>query len=224
MGVTMNVNCILFVAINLKKEEVEGKRVIEVGSCDINGSVRPLIESYKPKEYIGVDITTGPGVDIICNVQDLVFKFGKQGFDAVISTELLEHVKDWKLAIHNIKSICKTNGIILLTTRSYGFGYHGYPYDFWRYQSEDMEYIFSDCAIQKIEKDPQKGIFIKVIKPENFVEKDLSEYKLYSIVLNKRIKELNDKDLQNWYFKRLILKEKAKYFIYKIVGFIFSKL
>lgn len=218
----MNQYCILFVAINLKRNEIEGKRVIEVGACDVNGSARPLIESYNPQEYIGVDIIQGPGVDIICSAENLVSEFGEQSFDIVISTELLEHVRDWRLVTHNIKSICKTNGIILLTTRSYGFGYHGYPYDFWRYEIEDMEYIFQDCDIKKIEKDPQKGVFIKCIKPKNFVEKDLSTYELYSIVANKRIKEVCDKDFKTLYFKRLILK--AKDSMHRLVELIFSRL
>ncbi len=218
----MNINCILFGAINLKRKEIEGKRVIEVGSRDVNGSMRPLIKSYDPQDYIGVDIVGSPGVDVICSAVNLVSVFGEQSFDVVISTELLEHVRDWKLVIHNIKSICKTDGIILLTTRSYGFGYHGYPADFWRYEIEDMEYIFQDCNIQKIEKDPQKGVFIKVVKPEIFIERDLSNYKLYSIVSNKRIKELSENDLRSWYFKRLVFKEKLREFIHKKIDIIFS--
>lgn len=208
---------------NLKKEEIEGKRIIEVGSRDVNGSLRPLIESYRPNEYIGADITKGSGVDIICDIKDLISRFGEKSFDVIISTELLEHVKDWKLAIHNIKSVCRINGIILLTTRSYGFKYHGYPYDFWRYEIEDMKCIFQDCVIEKLEKDTEKGVLVKVIKPENFVEQDLSQYSLYSIVLNRRIKELGDRDFRTFY-KWLIVKEKAKSFFHEVIDFIFSKL
>jgi len=102
-----NVNCVLFGAINLSKEEIQGKRVIEVGSLDVNGSLSPLLKSYNPKEYIGIDIVKGPNVDKICKVEDLVEEFGEDTFDVVISTELLEHVKDWKRAVSNIKRVCK---------------------------------------------------------------------------------------------------------------------
>ncbi|WP_217423095.1 class I SAM-dependent methyltransferase [Methanocella conradii] len=102
-----NTKCILFGAINLKKEEIEGKRIIEIGSLDVNGSLRPLLESYNPKEYIGVDIVKGPGVDKVCNVENLVEEFGENVFDVVISTELLEHVKDWRKAISNMKKNVK---------------------------------------------------------------------------------------------------------------------
>ena len=205
-----NVNCIVFGAINLNEEEIEGKNILEVGSYDINGGLRPIVESWKPAKYVGVDIEKGPGVDVVCNAEELLDKFEKNSFDIVISTELLEHVKDWRKAISNIKNICKPNGIILITTRSYGFGYHAYPYDFWRYELEDMEKIFSDCEILVLEKDPAKGVFIKVKKPNNFIENDLSNYELYSIVANKRVKQIADNDFRSLYFRRLVLREKLK--------------
>ncbi len=150
-----HVSCIVFGAKYLSKDEVKGKKVLEVGSYDVNGSLRPIIESWEPAEYIGVDIEEGPGVDVICNADNIVEHFGKETFDIVISTELLEHVWDWRRVISNIKNICKSNGIILITTRSYGFPYHAYPYDFWRYELEDMKNIFSDCELMVLENDFQ---------------------------------------------------------------------
>lgn len=208
-----NASCIIFGATNLTKEEVKGKRIIEVGSYDVNGSLRPVIESWNPAKYVGVDIEKGPGVDIVCSAEDMIEKFGKESFDIVISTELLEHVKDWTKIISNIKNTCKPNGGILITTRSYGSSYHAYPYDFWRYEVEDMENIFSDCIIEKLEKDRlSPGVFMKAKKPNGFVEKDLSNYELYSIIVNKRVKEIDEKSLKNFqkkYFIRQLLKGKV---------------
>ena len=219
-----HVSCIVFGVKNLTKEEVKGKRILEVGSYDLNGSLRPIIELWGPAEYIGIDIEKGPGVDVICDAENLVEKFGKESFDVVISTELVEHVRDWRKVISNIKNICKPGGIILITTRSYGFGYHAYPYDFWRYELEDMKNIFSDCELLVLEKDFQKpGVFVKVKKLNKFVEKDLENHKLYSVIVNKREREITDKDFQNFY-SRLVLKEKFKNFIFKVVEFVFSKI
>jgi len=210
-----NAYCIAFGAINLKPEEIKGKRVIEVGSYDVNGSLRSLVESYYPAEYIGVDIVEGPGVDIICKAEDILERFGKESFDIVIATELLEHILDWRESIHHIKNICKTGGIILITTRSYGHPYHGHPYDFWRYELEDMKHIFSDCLIEKLEKDPANGVFVKVKKNHDFVEKDLADYKLYSILLNKRAKEIAEKDIKK-YSRRLVFWQKIRNFMSSI--------
>ena len=214
-----NAYCILFVAINLKPDEVRRKKVIEVGSYEINGGPRPLVESYRPAEYIGLDIMEGPGVDIVCKAEDILDKFGKDSFDVVISTELLEHVRDWRRVVHNIKNICKSGGIILITTRSYGCPYHGHPYDFWRYELEDMKYIFSDCIIEKLEKDPLKGVFIKVKKTHNFVEKELSDYNLYSIIFDKRVKEIVERGFRK-YFIRVFLRQRIGDFIPRIRRFL----
>ena len=214
----MNVNCVIFAAKYLVKEEIENKRVIEIGACDINGSLKSFIEHYHPKEYLGADIIPGPGVNIICDVNNLISHFGEKSFDMVLATELLEHVRDWKSAIHNIKNVCKTNAIVLISTRSYGFPYHDYPFDYWRYELEDMKSIFSDFIIEKIEKDPGIGVFLKATKPDNFAEKDLAHYELYSIVTNRKTKELWDKDLKNLFFRTQILKTKLKKYLLKLIN------
>ena len=212
-----NAYCILFGAVHLKPEEVRGRRVLEVGSRDTNGSLRPLIESYRPAQYTGIDIQEGPGVDELCKAEDMLDVFGKDSFDVVISTELLEHVLNWKKVINNFKNVCKMDGIIMITTRSYGCPYHGHPYDFWRYEIEDMNHIFSDCAIEKVDIDPVKGVFAKIRKPQNFVINDLADHKLYSILLNQRVREIDEKDISR-YTKRLILREKTRDLISSILS------
>ena len=168
------------------ESEIKDLDVLEVGSYDVNGSLRNIITRFKPSTYTGVDISNGPGVDVVCDARDIIHEFGEENFDFVISTELLEHAEDWKEVIHNIKTVCKEGGIILITTRSFGFPFHAYPNDFWRYEIEDMKKIFSDCEILILEKDPQvPGVFIKVRKPIDFVENALN-IDLYSMQTGRR--------------------------------------
>jgi SAM-dependent methyltransferase len=177
-----NAWCIQYWSTRILKEEVEGKRVIEVGSLDINGSLRSIIGKLNPAEYIGVDITEGQGVDIICYAEDIIERFGTESFDFVVSTEMIEHVEDWRKVVSNIKNICKSEGTIIVTTRSKGFPVHGFPDDFWRYEVEDMSKIFSDCIVEILEPDESEpGVFMKAKKPKGFVELDLSSYALYSV-------------------------------------------
>lgn len=212
--------CIMFGAANLTTDEIRGKRVLEVGSIDVNGNLRPTVEALGPREYVGVDIEQGRGVDVVCRAEDILSKFGKESFDAVISTEMLEHIRDWRTVVSNIKNVCRPGGVILLTTRSHGFKYHGFPYDFWRYELADMKHIFSDFEIQAMQGDPEMpGVLIKAKKPVQFVENNLSSYALYSIVTNKRTPDLLDKDFNNFYFKRLKFKIKLKEFRKKVKGF-----
>lgn len=216
---------IVFGARNLSAPEIKGKKVIEIGSYDINGSLRSIVESMEPAEYVGVDLEEGPGVDIICDAEKIVDKFGSESFDVVISTELLEHIKDWRKVISNIKTICKEGGLIFITTRSFGFAYHGHPYDFWRFESEDMENIFSDCEILALENDDSMpGIFMKAQKPYNFHENNLSDYKLYNIIADKRCMEITDNDLKSFHFKFLVLRYRLKNLLNKIIIYTLSKI
>ena len=188
-----NVTCLQFGEKNLARDEISGKKIIEIGSYNVNGSLRAYIESQRPAEYVGVDIEKGYGVDVVCTAEDVGRIVKDESFDIVVSTELMEHVQDWKKVVSNMKHICKPNGIILITTRSYGYPYHGWPYDFWRFEQEDMAAIFSDFQVLCLEKDgAEPGIFIKARKPARFAERDLSDIELYSIVTDSRVKGIDE--------------------------------
>jgi len=100
-----------------RKEEFEGKSVLEVGSRYVNGSIRPMIVNFlHPSQYLGIDIESGPLVDLVLPAEKLLEFFGPDSFDGVISTELLEHVQDLRLIINKMKSVLKTGGYIYLNT------------------------------------------------------------------------------------------------------------
>jgi SAM-dependent methyltransferase len=206
-------NCILWVARNIAKKEITGKRVLEVGSYDVNGSVRPIIELLEPREYVGIDIAPGPGVDVICRAERLVEKFGRVSFDVVISITSLEHIKDWRGAISNMKNICKPGGLLIIIVPS-AWPFHAYPHDYWRYHPEDIQNIFADCTIQTLEEDDRETslVYAKIKKPTSFNEKDLSGYPLYSIILNRKIPDLNDRD-----YEKFIKRFKGKTVIGRII-------
>jgi len=212
--------CVIFGVLNLSKEDIKGKKVIEIGSCDVNGSLRSFFESLEPEEYVGIDLEEGPCVDIICNAEEVLDRFGPESFDVIISTEVIEHVKDWQKVISNIKGICKKGGVMLITTRSYGFPYHPTPTDFWRYERGDMEEIFADCEIKNLEIDKEfPGVFIKSKKSEEFVEKDLSNYKLYSMITGTRKYKISDRDFKNFHFIKMNLRDKIRSLVFKISKF-----
>lgn len=200
----MHAGILNFVDASLEHLNIAGKRVIEVGSYDFNGTVRPLVMAKQPETYIGVDILEGSGVDVVCDAAELVDRFGENAFDFVLTTEMVEHARDWRAAISHMKRVLKPGGYLILTTRSIGYMYHGYPYDFWRYQIEDMRGIFDDFEICELTQDPSSraGVFLLARKPEDFIERDLSEIALYSILLSRRVKQLSS--CQEWLMTRWI--------------------
>lgn len=146
---------------------VAGKSVIEVGSYDVNGTVRPYIEAHGPESYLGVDISEGPGVDLVCDVADLPGRF-PDGFDLVVSTEMLEHVEDWRAAMKALVRLVAPGGLLAITTRSPGFPYHPYPIDCWRYPVPLMAQILEASGLQVVFCDPdpeQAGVFAVASKP-----------------------------------------------------------
>ena len=158
------------------------KRMLEVGSMDLNGTVRMIAEVFHPSEYIGIDLEPGKCVDLVLDVKDIVEKFGENSFDVVICSEMLEHVEYWRTAVNNMKRVLKPGGHIYITTRSYGFGYHAYPEDYWRYSREDVWKMFSDSKINCLEDDTEyPGVFLKATKPEDWKPKDLSRINVFSM-------------------------------------------
>jgi hypothetical protein len=63
--------------------------VLEIGSRNVNGSVRDLFSSSSL--YHGIDIAAGPGVDEVADCADYV---PDVLFDTCVSTEVLEHMQD----------------------------------------------------------------------------------------------------------------------------------
>lgn len=151
---------------NLLPVDFQGKTVLEVGSADVNGSVRPLVQALGPEEYLGVDIAPGKGVDMVLSVHDLDDLGGDWG--AVISTEMLEHVEDWRDAVNQLKVAVKPGGALILTTRRPGFPRHCHPHDHWRFTADLLTEAFRDFWVVKVATLPGHGVAIHARKPLNW--------------------------------------------------------
>lgn len=168
----------------LSAVDISGKFVVEVGSLNVNGSLRQYVESLGPMDYYGVDMVSGPGVDRVCDFCDT-----GAGLTAnlIICTEMLEHAPDWRKAVDKMKRTLDPGGVLILTTRSIGFArHHEHPGDFWRFSVQQMADMFSDFHIEAIQPDPGgsgggPGVFLRARKPEDWVAKDLSGIEVYSM-------------------------------------------
>jgi SAM-dependent methyltransferase len=211
-----------FAKSHLGRNDVAGRTVLDVGSRNVNGSLREVIVSLGPLSYVGVDIEPGAGVDELCSVHDLIGRFGRESVDLVVSTELIEHVLDWRSALSQVKNVLKEGGVLLITTRSRGFPYHDYPADYWRYEIEDMEELFSDMQVEALEPDPlEAGVLMKARKPVAFVEKKFSEHRLYSMVRETRCRKVNALDRLLFRLRRSLFRrvgESASYRFRKLFG------
>jgi SAM-dependent methyltransferase len=97
-----------------------GQRVLEVGSLDINGSVRCFFERC---DYIGLDVGAGPGVDVVCGGQD--FRAPDASFDVVCSFEAMEHNPYWRETFANMLRLTRPGGLVVMTCATFGRPEHG---------------------------------------------------------------------------------------------------
>jgi SAM-dependent methyltransferase len=96
------------------------QRVLEIGSLDINGSVRSF---FSGGAYTGIDVGPGPGVDIVCEGQNYPAPDGS--FDVVISCECMEHNPYWAETWNNMIRMCRSGGLVVMTCATTGRAEHG---------------------------------------------------------------------------------------------------
>lgn len=174
-------------ATHCRKSEIEGKRVLDVGSRCWDITPADYIKDLSPSEYIGADVVDGDDVDVICDANNLVEKFGAASFDVVVSFEMLEHTPEWKVSLKNMMDVLKPGGLIFITTRTYGFPEHGYPDDYWRFDASDFEKIFSGFNILNLEQDDKDhGVYIKAKKPMMIYPWD--DLEIFSMKHQRRVK------------------------------------
>jgi len=96
------------------------KRVLDVGSGDINGNNRFLFENC---EYHGNDVIAAKNVTVVSKTKDLDFE--PASFDTIISTECFEHDPEYVQSFLKIYDMLKPGGLFVFTCASIGRAEHG---------------------------------------------------------------------------------------------------
>jgi SAM-dependent methyltransferase len=98
----------------------KNKKVLDVGSGDINGNNRFLFEDC---EYDGNDVISAKNVTVVSKTKDL--PFSDSTFDTIISTECFEHDPEYAESFRKICNMLKPNGLFCFTCASTGRAEHG---------------------------------------------------------------------------------------------------
>jgi len=96
--------------------------VLDIGSRDINGSLRQFFPLLT--DYLGIDLSPGPGVDMVCHAKNLAVSHHK-AYDVIVSSEALEHDKYWAQTLESLLWYIKPHGLIVLTCAGPERGEHG---------------------------------------------------------------------------------------------------
>jgi len=94
------------------------KHVLEVGSLNINGTIRDF---FSDCSYIGVDLAVGSCVDVVCHGEDL--DYADEWFDVVASCECFEHNPKWLETFENM--VRMSSGLVFFSCATTGRPEHG---------------------------------------------------------------------------------------------------
>ena len=104
-------------------------RVLDIGSLDVNGSLR----DFRPvgAEYVGIDLEPGNGVDLVLP-DPYAYPFADGSFDMVVSTSCFEHDPMFWLTFLEAGRVLAPGGVLYINAPSSG-SYHTHPWDNWRF-------------------------------------------------------------------------------------------
>lgn len=105
------------------------RRVLDIGSIDLNGSLRDVCPS--DIAYVGIDMAQGKGVDMVLD-DPYQFPFANDVFDMVVSTSCFEHDPMFWLTFLETLRVVRDDGIVYINAPANGH-YHTHPWDNWRF-------------------------------------------------------------------------------------------
>jgi SAM-dependent methyltransferase/beta-galactosidase beta subunit len=107
----------------------EGGAILEIGSLDVNGSLRS--EAPAHDRYVGLDFESGAGVDFVVKPRES-WPVEDSAFDLVMASSVFEHDSTfWDTFVQMCRK-AKPGGHIYVSAPSNGT-VHRYPQDCWRF-------------------------------------------------------------------------------------------
>ncbi|MHA1539868.1 MAG: methyltransferase domain-containing protein [Alphaproteobacteria bacterium] len=124
--------------------EIEGP-VLEIGSKQYPKTfISSFRDHVKNAEYIGLDMSAGDGVDIVCDLtkkEDVFSKLTPHYFKTIICLSVLEHIdKPW-IAAEHIEQILHPEGTLYIAV-PWVWQNHAYPDDYYRFSPNGVKTLF----------------------------------------------------------------------------------
>jgi SAM-dependent methyltransferase len=135
---------------------------------DVGCGTRPYEYLFPEGVYVGVDVEeSGRGTELKSPdyfYDGKTLPFPDDCFDGVISTEVLEHVPDPQLYLHEAARVLKPGGSLILSV-PFVFGEHESPFDFFRFSQFGLTKLLtkSGFIINRVVKDPGAIITIAML-------------------------------------------------------------
>jgi len=105
------------------------RTVVELGSQDVNGSLRDHCPAHA--HYIGLDVMPAKGVDLVIN-PTAPLPIASETVDAVVTNSAFEHDMCFWETFLELARIVRPGGLLYLNAPS-NHEFHRYPLDCWRF-------------------------------------------------------------------------------------------
>jgi SAM-dependent methyltransferase len=117
--------------------------ILEIGSYQVAGqeAIADLRALFPGKDYVGVDVQAGPGVDCVADAEALPHADGSVG--TVIAMNTFEHVPRFWRAFEEVYRVLRPDGALLVSC-PFAFHIHDFPSDYWRFTPEALELLLQD--------------------------------------------------------------------------------
>jgi SAM-dependent methyltransferase len=138
---------------------------------------------------VGFDVEAGKGVDVVGDAHSLPFPENK--FDAILCTEVLEHLHTPEKAIAEMKRVLKPGGQLVLTTR-FIFPLHDTPCDYYRFTKYGLRHLFKGWEISELHEETDTMGAVGILF-ERMIFQTASKAKFFKLVwlaLSKTIPKL----------------------------------
>lgn len=167
-----------FISDYLKKSDI----VCDIGN---QGKKIPLLNDYK---LVTLDFTDKTGPDIVADITLHNTNIQDNYFDALLCTEVLEHVVDPFAAIREVRRIVKLGGYILFST-PLNARIHGPVPDCWRFTEFGLQVMLRDFEIIEFMKFNTPGRNLFPLQ--------------YCVIVRKNKADLTESDPRKMVFQRI---------------------
>lgn len=141
----------------VSKEILAGSRILDAGAGSCPYKKFFSHAQYESTDFENIFEASSKGVhDYICSLDEIPRP--DNYYDAILNTQVLEHVENPQKVINEFHRVLKTGGKLFLTAPQ-GWGIHGAPYHFFNFTKYGLELLFKKAGFKIIFIKPRGGIF-----------------------------------------------------------------
>ena len=121
-----------------------GGRVLDYGCAEV-----PYRDFFAADaDFVAADLPGNPSATLVLN-SDTTIPVQDESFDAVLSTQVLEHVADPALYLSECFRVLRPGGRLLLSTHG-TFIYHPDPIDYWRWTCAGLRHVIRHAGFEVV--------------------------------------------------------------------------